>query len=354
MQQRSLRHKYIIMLDRIVSDAEVSTFFLNTANWKVSEFVDELHNALKRYSGNPSIIPPRIVGRIPSGEAGYLYMPVIDDVYSGVKTLGFNQKSNLGFVGSITVLQPSTGLLKGVCEAKQITAIRTALVSCVGLSNQLSRFRNETTINCTVFGTGLQAFWHIFCCLRLFHEKSNVSKFNVSILYRSSAMNLSCFDDMLTSENIDVSFDQISLRDKVKLGLAIDKSQVIFSCVPSTEPHLNYDLLANSSCEVLHTFISLIGSYKPFMHECDTKLVRAYKEQKVPILVDSKEHTLLEAGELIDAKIEEEGLIEIGKLCENSLESITLNENGRTVSLCKIVGLAIMDLCIAKKFMDGL
>lgn len=164
-------------------------------------------------------------------------------------------------------------------------------------------------------------------------------------------MNLTQFDEML--DDINLTFNQIPLSDTQSVSSAISKSHVIFGCVPSLEPNLTYDLLADINSQVTHTYVSLIGSYKPEMHECDSKLVNEFKAQKVPILVDSKEHTLLESGELIDASVKEDELIEIGHLTE-SLKPITLKENGRTVSLCKIVGLAIMDLCIAKKFLEGM
>ncbi|QLQ80212.1 hypothetical protein HG537_0D02130 [Torulaspora globosa] len=334
---------------KIVEDSEVKEFFSDAQAWIFLLFLDELTVALQRYSDNPSIIPARIVGNIPSGSTLHMYMPVIDDVYSGVKTLGYNPSSGLGFVGSINVTDPESGVLYGTLQAKQITAIRTALASCIGLYSQLDRFDNTDVINCTVFGSGLQAFWHIVCCATLFGGK----RFNVTIVYRTREMDLRQFDTiMFLKESVrKLTFNQVKLSDSVLTSRAVVNSHVIFGCIPSETPSLRYSDLAQIGTKVSHTYISLIGSYKPFMHECDQALIEKFQRQKIRILVDSKEHCLLEAGELIASDVQEYQLQEIGHLSQQPLQAIKCNENNRTISLCKIVGLSIMDICVAKKLL---
>lgn len=92
------------------------------------------------------------------------------------------------------------------------------------------------------------------------------------------------------------------------------------------------------------------------MHECDKDLVDLFKfnDENVRILVDSREHTLLESGELIDSEINPNNVIEIGEL--DLIKDIVLDLHGksskRTITLCKIVGLAVMDVAFAKKFLS--
>lgn len=69
-------------------------------------------------------------------------------------------------------------------------------------------------------------------------------------------------------------------------------------------------------------------------------------------MVDSKEHTLLEAGELIDSNVQPHQLQEIGLLEKDKLQTIRCEMNNRTITLCKIVGLSIMDICVAKKLLE--
>lgn len=340
------------MNSKIVEDAEVEDFFSHAQASTFSSFLQELQVALQRYSDNPSIIPPRIVGNIPSGSTLHMYMPVIDDVYSGVKTLGYNASSNMGFVGSINITDAESGVLYGTFQAKQITAIRTALVSCLGLSTQLDRFNDTDVINCTVFGSGLQAFWHIICCARLFNNSGK--RFNVTVLYRNREMDLKPFDTIfaVNESSMKLSFNQVKLSDRVLTSRAVADSHVIFGCLPSAEPNLLYKDLAEVETKASHTYISLIGSFKPFMHECEQRLVEEFQNQKVPILVDSREHCLLEAGELIDSDVKEDQLQEIGHLLKQPVQAIKIEQNNRTVSLCKIVGLAIMDICVGKKLLE--
>lgn len=339
------------MNSKIVEDPEVADFFIRASTETLLSFLLELESALKKYSNNHAIIPPRIVGNIPSGSTMHMYMPVIDDVYSGVKTLGYNSESNMGFVGSINVTDAESGMLYGTLQAKEITGVRTALVSCLGLYYQMERFESADIINCTVFGTGLQAFWHVLCCVQLFRGKCR--QFNVNILYRSSKMDLKRFERIFTSDdtNTEISINQIQLSDAKDVKKALANSHIIFGCTPSVTPNLHYADLAEVETDVSHTYISLIGSYKPHMHECDSELVGEFQKQGVPILVDSKEHCLLEAGELIDNNTDPSQLQEVGLLREQKPHFIKC-QNSRTITLCKIVGLAIMDICVAKKLLE--
>lgn len=338
------------MNSKIVEDVEVEEIFSNAQASTFLLFLEELAVALQRYSDNPSIIPPRIVGNTPSGSTLHMYMPVIDDVYSGVKTLGYNASSGLGFVGSINVTDAESGVLYGTLQAKQITAIRTALASCIGLSSQLQKFEHTDVINCTVFGSGLQAFWHIVCCASLFSGSGK--RFNVTILYRTWEMDLDQLETIhaLNESFMQMSFNQVKLSDSVLKSRAVADSHVIFGCIPSETPNLLYRDLAEVETKVSHTYISLIGSYKPSMHECDQALIEQFQRQKIPILVDSKEHCLLEAGELIARDVKEDQLQEIGHLSRKPLQAIRC-ENNRSISLCKIVGLSIMDICVGKKLL---
>ncbi|QLL34293.1 hypothetical protein HG536_0G01520 [Torulaspora globosa] len=340
------------MNSKIVEDAEVEEFFSHAQASTFLSFLEELRVALERYSANPSIIPPRIVGNIPSGSTLHMYMPVIDDVYSGVKTLGYNASSHLGFVGSINITDAESGMLYGTLQAKQITAIRTALASCVGLSSQLDKFEDTDVINCTVFGSGLQAFWHIVCCVSLFSGSGK--RFNVTILYRTREMDVKQFENICAvNESImQLTFNQVKLSDNVLKSRAVADSHVIFGCIPSEAPNLLYRDLADVETKVSHTYISLIGSFKPLMHECDQALIEEFQRQKIRILVDSKEHCLLEAGELIDCDVKEDQLQEIGHLSRKPLQAIRCGQNNRKISLCKIVGLSIMDICVGKKLLE--
>lgn len=331
------------MCSAIIQDVQVQKHFLNVSHKALCRYIDQLQIALHRYSSRPEIIPPRLVDTTMNGNTTHLIMPVLDDVFSGLKWLGYNPQGGLGFVGAVTVTDPRSGGLIGVVQAKQLTGVRTALASCIGIRNQLSAFKNKTSI--TVFGTGLQSFWHIFVCAKLLEGR----EIAVNVIYRSSPMDTALVEDHLPSLKVA----QIQLSDTEQVRDKVSQSNIIFGCVPSTEPSILKEYLEASSGPE-YTYISLIGSYKSHMHECDTALVEQFKDQGVQILVDSKEHTLIEAGELIDANVAPTQLLEIGNLEPNKPLPKSTCKNGKLVTLCKIVGLAIMDVSMAKTLLADL
>ena len=59
------------------------------------------------------------------------------------------------------------------------------------------------------------------------------------------------------------------------------------------------------------------------MIELDLNLCKELKQKAISIIVDSKEHTLHEAGELIQAEFDETQLIEIHELCADFDATVT-------------------------------
>ncbi|CEP64591.1 uncharacterized protein LALA0_S12e02454g [Lachancea lanzarotensis] len=326
---------------KTLSNSQVRELLLGASRTQWTKYIGQLHTALKRYSQNPGIVPPRIVEPIPDGSTIHFVMPVLDDIYCGVKTMGYNAAAGTGFEGSVIVTDPKSGILKGVAEVKELTGVRTAMTSCIGLVRQLPLFGQ--TVIVTVFGTGLQAFWHAYICSKLLEGKN----ITVNFAHRKTPMDTSLLQKWIAG----LTVNQIPLSDNTEISKAVSQSDIIFGCVPSTSPAiLKKDL--ESPLGPSYTYISLIGSYKSHMHECDTALVEEFKAQDAKILVDSAEHTLAEAGELIDAQVVPEQLLELGKLEDSTqVPTVQINEK-RQVTLCKIVGLAVMDVSTAMSLLN--
>ncbi|EJS43820.1 YGL159W [Saccharomyces arboricola H-6] len=360
------------MITSIVTDDEVRKFFLDCSSETIIESLNGLHESLRLYSQTHGILPNRMFKSLDENNKdsniSHIFMPVVSKDLSGIKILVNNNNKN--FQGAINLLEPETGKIVGCFEAKQITAIRTALVSCIGLYKQLSDsqcelFRFEDgTCQLTCFGTGLQAFWHIYVSIKLLLSgvvKNPLKLIEINILYHKNMMDLGCLESLCKSlgNDLKISFHQYRLDDtRLRDNGVVSGSDIIFGCLPTLEPNLFLNQLINkdNSKEQKHTYISLIGSYKPTMHECDKELIDKFKssDTNARILVDSKEHTLLESGELIESKISPDELIEIGELDPVSDVILDLNEKSckRTITLCKIVGLAVMDVALAKKFLS--
>ncbi|SCU96675.1 LAFA_0G07514g1_1 [Lachancea sp. 'fantastica'] len=329
------------MSPRILSNSQIRDFLLKASRQQWINYIGQLHCALKRYSNNPSIVPPRTVEPTPDGSCIHFVMPVLDDVYCGVKTMGYNATAGTGFDGSVIVTDPKSGILKGVAEVKVVTGVRTAMSSCIGLLRQLPLFGQSVKV--TVFGTGLQAFWHAYICSKLLEGK----KVTINFAYRSKPMDTS----LLQKYAAGVDLLQVPLSDHAGISKLVSQSDIIFGCIPSTSPAiLKKDLDTPSTPN--YTYISLIGSYKSHMHECDTALIDEFKGQNAKILVDSIEHTLAESGELIDAHTEPHHLLELGQLDDSTPMPATQINEHKKVTLCKIVGLAVMDVSTAQTLLD--
>ncbi|SCV03707.1 LAMI_0H10308g1_1 [Lachancea mirantina] len=327
---------------KVVRDAVVHQFFASASRNALLGHIGALEKALQRYSANPSIVPPRIVRDTPKSGTLHMIMPVIDDTYCGVKTLGFNPNGNTGFVGSVNVVEPDSGALVGVVDAKVLTAVRTAMSSCIGLLKFIDLLGPSVTV--TVYGTGLQAFWHLFLASRLLEGKD----VSANILYRSKRMESKELERYFPKLKIN----QINVSDSAQVSDVVAKSGIIFGCIPSERPSILAAYLDKEGAPF--TYVSLIGSYKPHMHECDESLINYFKDQKAGIIVDSTNDSLLESGELIDAKVAPEQLVELGKLSENSKNLKALFPHQRQVVLSKIVGIAIMDVSVASGLLQSM
>ena len=93
--------------------------------------------------------------------------------------------------------------------------------------------------------------------------------------------------------------------------------------------------------------INLVGSYTPQMQEVDKDLIcRASR-----VAVDSKDACLHEAGELIQAGLPRERLVEVGELLDETgqpLDALIDEVKRGDVTIFKSVGVGIQDVAIAQ------
>lgn len=315
---------------RVVSDAQINKLLLPLKARGVEDFQRVLYTALAKYHDDPTLIPERIVVNRPELDAVHFFMPTFSDRV-GIKTLGGSKK---GFEGAVMIMDENTGILKGVLSARAITGFRTALCSTIPLMKFIDRDARDQVM--TVFGNGLQAYWHVKLTLELFPSYFK----KVQIAVRSVNDKSKELLDRLQNEYPQVEF---TLDDEKEVDLST--SNVIYGCVPSTEPRILFDKLGIDNHKV---FISIIGSYKPHMFEVDDKIVQTAMSNG-KIIVDSYDHTLHEAGELIKNNVTPQNCVEIGEL--ENLTPADIN-GGSNLTLSKIVGLAIMDISVGNEILE--
>jgi ornithine cyclodeaminase/alanine dehydrogenase-like protein (mu-crystallin family) len=248
--------------------------------------------------------------------------------------------------GAINIFAPEGDLL-GLLNAELITAFRTALATMIPLAYH--RLPDHT--NVLVFGAGKQAEWHIRLCLMLFGEKID----RITIINRGEPG----LEALRRNLDTDVAplFPRVSFayhwRESPALGEVrfrqmVSEADALFCCTPSTQPLFPYSYLDGK--EAKRRFLSLIGSYKPHMQEVDSETLLS----GISILVDSREACLAEAGELIQAGVTAEQLVEIGELSvlePGDWDKATETDNSSANTVFKCVGLGIMDLAASREIL---
>ena len=232
--------------------------------------------------------------------------------------------------GAITLFAPN-GEAAGILHAGTITAFRTALASLclVGKRSHVSTL--------TVFGCGGQAYWHIRLALML--RGATIRQVNLvnrklsrhcsALLDRLHAVPAvakaregwtECKFGVLTPSHDDYEH----LLEKQVLA-----ADVIVCCTPATAPLFKGEWLTTHEARLKGRLVVAIGSYRPDMKELPVEIIRqAVKEHHEgrrwihhrhareggALVVDTIEGVLTESGEIIDAGLQPEQLIEYGSL----------------------------------------
>lgn len=333
---------------KIVSDKQVHEHLIATLDRHliVHDYHPPLLAALQAYESNPDVAPERTVrtSNTPGSDTTHLFMPCIAPNAVGVKVISggpTNGQRGLGFQGALMILDEYTGQLVAVVNAKTLTAFRTGLASSVALAKVFDPVLPPPMLpEMSVFGAGPQAYWHVVLAGRLYPELLK----RVNVISRSKATAQKLADELLLV--VPQQVHAYALGEESELEQHVSNSSVVFGCTPSTEAIIRKKYI--NSDPGTRKFISLIGSYKLHMIELDLAFLAEYYTGKdAKVVVDSKSHTLAEAGELIQGNIGEDQLVSLVEL--GSVDSVT---SAGGVVLLKIVGLLIMDVVMAKYVME--
>jgi len=321
-------------------------------------------------SGSPARQSPSIVSSR-SSTPTISHTPSIASSRSSEPSIASSQTTTPR--GSLTLLT-SNGSPYAFLAAEELTAFRTALASNIILN------RRTSVHSITVFGAGKQAAWHIRLALLLRGTEIH----HVDIINRSFARAKTLMHEFYTSPdwedlrnaNPKLAFSILSseygdfqrlLKEHVR------KADVIFMCTPSTSPLFPAEYLTNPEGRKKGRYISCIGSYRPHMVEIHPDILRQavtpdhkhhhhkHADKGGVIVVDSLEACLKEAGEIIQAGITAEQLVEVGELLmvkKASMREIQLGtgegEEGLKKWLMggnviyKSVGVGLMDICVGE------
>lgn len=244
-----------------------------------------------------------------------------------------NEQAVSSIKGSLTLLDNS-GNTTGLINAEEVTAFRTALAATMLLK------KRHSVHDVTVFGAGKQAYWHIRLALLLRGDEIH----HLNIVTRNFDSARKCIMRIYNPQPDDPNFvNHIGAKynSKTKTNILtpmhgeyqrlikeyVRASNVIFCCTPSTSPLFPATYLTNPEGRKKGRYISCIGSYKPHMIELHPDVLRyavaphhehrhIHKRQKEggAIIVDTVSGCLKEAGEVIQAKLMPDQVVELGEL----------------------------------------
>jgi ornithine cyclodeaminase/alanine dehydrogenase-like protein (mu-crystallin family) len=276
--------------------------------------------------------------------------------------------------GSLTLLD-RTGAPTGFLNASELTAFRTAL----GATMILRRRAHVSHI--LVFGAGKQAYWHIRLALLLrgpdikhihiINRSFATAEPLLQSFYCPSESSSTTPPYLLHNTQLSILTPSHSEYSRL-LKEAVRKSDIIFCCTPATSPLFPAQHLTSTEGRKKGRYISAIGSYKPHMCELAPEILRQavaaphhhhhHKHASTAgvVIVDSLTGCLKEAGEIIQAELTAEQLVEIGELV--MLRRQVQEQEGKTDQggkddgliewlrngnvIYKSVGLGLMDLTV--------
>ncbi|KAL8936165.1 MAG: hypothetical protein Q9211_004316 [Gyalolechia sp. 1 TL-2023] len=275
-------------------------------------------------------------------------------------------------VGSLTLLTAS-GQPYGFLAAAELTAFRTALAATI-------IFNRRTTVHTVaIFGAGAQALWHIRLALLLRGPEIH----HVHIINRNFARARQLMTDIYTSPEWE---DLRKPNDKIDFSIVsndygeynrlvkehVRRADAIFCCTPSTAPLFPPEYLTSTEGRKKGRYVSAIGSYRPHMIELHPDIIRQavapehkrhhhkHAQNGGVVVVDSLSACMKEAGEISQANLTPEQLVEIGELLmvkKASMKEIAEGGAGEVGLrnwlqggnvIYKSVGLGLMDICVGE------
>ncbi|XP_044716221.1 NAD(P)-binding domain [Hirsutella rhossiliensis] len=310
----------------VLSDEQVRVLLEGLSLDELEEFRHVLASALHEFSTNAEADesgfyqqPHRTTTLHPASRATTLYMPSCGPQGMGCKVVSLTSSEAtedpsikpISPTGVVNLLTPD-GKPLGLIQASTLTAFRTAL----GSACLLNRRNHVKTI--TVFGSGLQAYWHVRLALMM---RGSTIK-HVNVINRRFSANASGILKKFTI--IPQAIKDREGWAQAKFGILtptfheyerllkeqIRNSDVIYCCTPSREDLFDASILTSHEGRKKGRLI--VAATK--VHDKHHRHFHKHAEEAGVVIVDTLEGVLKEAGEIISAKINPNQLVELGEL----------------------------------------
>ena len=313
---------------RILSRQEIEKL-INAA-----EAISIMEEVFAAITEGKALIPERTVITKDQSDDSVLFMPGYLKSSDGigakvVSVFPSNVRKGVPTISAqILLCDPESGAVHAILDGTYITALRTAATTAVA-TKYLAR---EDAIRLGVFGAGVQGQRQVEAHCTLRPLKSIV-----------------IFDPNAEKAQALVLQSRRWCDASVEIKAAKDPNDVLSQCdiiiTATTSPTPVFD----GSLLTPGTHINSIGSYKPHVREVDDATI-----QRSKIAVDSYEHALKEAGDLIQPI--ERGILKkadiLAELGELVLHRKTVRRTPEDITFFKCVGLAVQDIAVAQRVLE--
>jgi ornithine cyclodeaminase/alanine dehydrogenase-like protein (mu-crystallin family) len=186
-------------------------------------------------------------------------------------------------------------------------------------------YNPKRTIRAVVFGTGEQAYWHARLLLLARGPVIHTVRFvgrsaaaEAGIVARFERLFREGYAEREGWNGCDVRKFGTGVLGTWKgnegrdgyLDMVLREADVVFCCTPATEPLFDASAVwRRGAAGEKGRLVVAIGSYKPEMREIPAGWVRRVVDEGL-VIVDTVEGALVEAGELIEAGVMKEQLVE--------------------------------------------
>lgn len=300
----------------------------------MTEAIEAVSVSLREYSLGNALTPIRTALPVSDHEGTSLFMPsYVKAAHSlGIKFVSvFPNNKQLGkktINGVMIITDVSTGEPLALLEASYLTVLRTGAAS--GLATLHMSRENAKVLS--VIGTGAQS-------RGLIEAVQTVRSIEEIRLFNRTFEKARLLANEINEQNRNINVTIFEHANE-----AVEGADIIVTATNSSEPVFSADAVEAG------THINAVGSFRPSMQELPTGLI----EKAEKIVVESKGAALEETGDLqvpIQKGVfsQEQIYAELGEIV---LGKRAGRESAKEVTIFKSVGLAAMDVVIAKTIYD--
>jgi len=298
----------------------------------INEIMECVEVALKEFSAQRTITPIRAALPFDQGHNTALIMPSVAEELSsiGLKVVTVApQNKELGkktITGIVMLSDFKTGEPVALLEGSYLTMIRTGALSGVA-TKYLAR---ENAKKLCIIGTGEQAKGLVEVMLA-------VRNIDEIILFNRSEQKAHDFADYIKNK-----FNK-KVQVYTDANEAVSAADIIVTTTNSSTPVFSEKLKPG-------VHVNAVGSFRPTMQELPSHSVASAQK----VVVESREAALEETGDLITPIHEgvfnaSDIFAELGQIAAGELQGRASNEE---ITVFKSVGLAVVDIVVAKYFYD--